>query len=109
MPKLPEGVPYARIVLKRITREPLLDRGPESETYQRTMRLTMRDVARAAGVSVITVSYVLSRRSGVSIREETSERVLQEARRLNYRHNALAADLRRGATRLVGIQLYSLA
>jgi LacI family transcriptional regulator, repressor for deo operon, udp, cdd, tsx, nupC, and nupG len=73
------------------------------------MRVTMRDVARAAGVSVTTVSYVLSRRSGVSISRPTCDRVLQEARRLNYRHNALAADLRRGETRLVGIQLYSLA
>lgn len=69
----------------------------------------MRDVARAADVSVTTVSYVLSRRPGVSISPSTVERVLHEARRLNYRHNAVAADLRRGATRLVGIQLYSLA
>jgi DNA-binding LacI/PurR family transcriptional regulator len=69
----------------------------------------MRDVAHAAGVSVTTVSYVLSRRPGVRISAATCNRVLREARRLNYRHNALAADLRRGATRLVGIQLYSLA
>lgn len=69
----------------------------------------MRDVARAAGVSVATVSYVLTKRPGVSISQETSERVLREVQRLNYRHNALAADLRRGESRLVGIQLYSLA
>src|SRR5262245_47670469 len=72
------------------------------------MRVTMRDVARAAGVSVTTVSYVLSRRQDVAISPATSERVTKAARRLNYRHNALAADLRRGATRLVSIELYSL-
>jgi DNA-binding LacI/PurR family transcriptional regulator len=87
-----------------------------SETYRLvgnarrlSMPVTMRDVARAAGVSVTTVSYVLTQRPGVTIRPETFDRVRREARRLNYRHNAHAADLRRGATRLVEINLYSLS
>lgn len=72
------------------------------------MAITMRDVAKEAGVSVATVSYVLAQRPDVAISRSTREQVLRVAQRLNYRHNALAADLRRGATRMVGIQLYSL-
>jgi DNA-binding LacI/PurR family transcriptional regulator len=68
----------------------------------------MREVAEAAGVSVATVSYVLTQRRDVAISEPTRTRVLTAARRLNYRYNAHAADLRRGATRIVAIQIYSL-
>jgi DNA-binding LacI/PurR family transcriptional regulator len=68
----------------------------------------MREVAEAAGVSITTVSYVLTDRPDVAISEPTRDRVLRAARRLNYRYNAHAADLRRGATRIVGIQVYSL-
>src|SRR5258707_709906 len=75
---------------------------------RRSRLTTMRDVAREAGVSVATVSYVLARRADVAISLSTREQVLRAARQLNYRYNALAADLRRGATRVVGIQIYSL-
>jgi LacI family transcriptional regulator, repressor for deo operon, udp, cdd, tsx, nupC, and nupG len=71
------------------------------------MAITMQDVAREAGVSVATVSHVLAKRWDVPVRAATRERVLTAARRLNYQYNALAAGLRRGATRMVGIQLYS--
>jgi DNA-binding LacI/PurR family transcriptional regulator len=72
------------------------------------MAITMREVAKEAGVSIATVSYVLAQRPDVAISRSTREQVLRVARRLNYRHNALAADLRRGATRMVGIHLYAL-
>jgi DNA-binding LacI/PurR family transcriptional regulator len=68
----------------------------------------MREVAEAAGVSVTTVSYVLTERPDVAISASTRDRVQSAARRLNYRYNAHAADLRRGATRIVAIQIYSL-
>ena len=71
------------------------------------MAVTMQDVANEAGVSVATVSHVLAKRRDVPVRAATRERVLTAARRLNYQYNALAAGLRRGATRMVGIQLYS--
>jgi LacI family transcriptional regulator len=82
------------------------------ETFQlmkrRGVPVTMREVAEAAGVSITTVSYVLTQRPGVAISETTRDRVQSAARRLNYRYNAHAADLRRGATRIVAIQIYSL-
>lgn len=62
--------------------------------------ITIRDVAREAGVSTATVSYVLngSRRVG----DETRERVLQTARRLGYRANFTARNLQASETRLIG-------
>jgi DNA-binding LacI/PurR family transcriptional regulator len=62
--------------------------------------MTIRDVAREAGVSTATVSYVLngSRRVG----DETRERVLQTARRLGYRPNFTARNLQASETRLIG-------
>jgi len=68
----------------------------------------MHDVAQAAGVAVSTVSYVLTERPDVTISPATRERVLRAAQQLNYCYNAHAADLRRGATRMVGVQVYSL-
>lgn len=53
---------------------------------------TIEDVARAAGVSPITVSRVF--RNGDVVRPETRQRVLHAARELNYVPNAVARSLR---------------
>ncbi|MBM2614133.1 LacI family DNA-binding transcriptional regulator [Actinoplanes sp. LDG1-06] len=59
------------------------------------------DVARAAGVSASTVSYVLSGRRRISA--ETRERVLQAVRDLGYTPNAAAGALAAGRTRTIGL------
>lgn len=59
-------------------------------------------VARRAGVSITTVSRVLSP-SGHRVSAETRERVLQAARALNYAPSALAQALARGTSRIAGI------
>ncbi|WP_090031352.1 LacI family DNA-binding transcriptional regulator [Cellulomonas marina] len=61
----------------------------------------MQDVARAAGVSVMTVSNVVNRRPGV--RAETRERVLEAVGRLGYGVNLAARSLRQGRTNLIGL------
>lgn len=71
------------------------------------MGVRMRDVAERAGVSVATVSYVLTGRKDKVISDATRERVRTAASQLNYRYNALAGDLRRGRTTIVGVQIYS--
>jgi len=48
-------------------------------------RVTLRDVADRAGVSVTTVSFVLSGRHDMRISAATEERVTQAARTLGYR------------------------
>jgi LacI family transcriptional regulator len=57
-------------------------------------RATMVDVAKAAGVSLKTVSRVINREPGVN--PDTSARVLDSAAALRYERNDLAASLRHG-------------
>lgn len=57
-------------------------------------RPTMLDVARAAGVSLKTVSRVVNNEPRVN--EETRERVNHAVQSLGYRHNDIARSLRQG-------------
>jgi len=66
--------------------------------------VTMRDVAKATGVSQSTVSRVLSGAPTiVPIAPETRDRVVAAARRLGYRPNPLARGLRGSKTMLLGV------
>ncbi len=66
--------------------------------------VTMRDVARATGLSQSTVSRVLNRTpTVVPIAEATRERVLETAKQLGYRPNPLARGLRGQSTMLLGV------
>ncbi|MEV4161014.1 LacI family DNA-binding transcriptional regulator [Nonomuraea dietziae] len=62
---------------------------------------TSMDVARAAGVSQATVSYVLNDRPGSRISEETRSRVRDAAERLGYVPHAGARTLRTGSSGVV--------
>src|SRR4029078_2326038 len=64
---------------------------------------TMRDIARAAGVSQSTVSRVLNDApTRVPIAADTRERVLVASRQLGYRPNPHARSLRGASTMLIG-------
>lgn len=63
-------------------------------------RTTSADVARLAGVSRATVSYVLNGRDQ-SIAEATKQRVFDAVRQLDYVPNAASRALRAGASKLV--------
>src|SRR5687768_7578768 len=69
-------------------------------------RTTIRDVARHAGVSVTTVSYVLNGKAGIS--EETCRRVRAAAESLHYMPNALIRSLQRKRSNVIGIYLWPL-
>ncbi|MEV0317996.1 LacI family DNA-binding transcriptional regulator [Streptomyces sp. NPDC050658] len=62
---------------------------------------TSADVARLAGVSRATVSYVLNNTSAVRISEPTRRRVHAAAKELGYVPHAAARSLRAGHTRVV--------
>lgn len=68
---------------------------------------TMEDVAKAAGVSVATVSRVLNKSSSVA--QSTREAVLDSIKRLDYRPNLLGRNLRRTETKLVLALLPNIA
>ena len=61
---------------------------------------TIRDVAKRAGVSVGTVSHVLTG-SGV-VRAVRRERVLQAIRDLDYEPNSIARSLKTRQTKMLG-------
>lgn len=63
------------------------------------MGVTITDVAKAAGVSISTVSKVLNHHYSIS--EETQARVWQVIRELNYYPSASAQNFARGATKSV--------
>ncbi|MFI6519336.1 LacI family DNA-binding transcriptional regulator [Spirillospora sp. NPDC050679] len=62
---------------------------------------TSTDVARLAGVSQATVSYVLNDAPGVKISEATRVRVRRAAEQLGYTPHASARTLRRGRSDVV--------
>ena len=61
------------------------------------------DVARLAGVSQATVSYVLTGRKDQTIREETRRKVMDAAQALGYRPNLAARALATGQTRMIAL------
>lgn len=69
-------------------------------------RVTIKNVAEAAGVSIATVSFVLNKRPGQVISEPVRKRVLAAARDLSYAPSAAAAGLARKATSNVAIAFY---
>ncbi len=73
-------------------------------------RPTIRDVAEAAGVSLTTVSYVLSGRLGGTTRisQPTQDRVHAAVRELGYVANRSARGMRRGRTDLVAVAIADL-
>jgi DNA-binding LacI/PurR family transcriptional regulator len=62
----------------------------------------IREVARAAGVSVATVSRVMAK-VDYPVAEVTRQRVLAAARELDFRPNALARGLARARTENIGV------
>ena len=64
-------------------------------------RARMRDVAKLAKVSTMTVSRVLS--GAVPVAEETSNRVFRAIELLNYQPNQLARALRGSRSHMIGV------
>jgi len=66
-------------------------------------KVTSRDVAKMAGVSQSTVSFVLNNRKDISISDDTKKKVLAAAKKLNYIPNSFAAGLRTNRSKLIGL------
>lgn len=72
-------------------------------------RVTIRDVAREAKVSVTLVSFVMNAKRDKDgnldcpVNPETAKRVLQVAQKLGYRRNFAAASLRSGRSNTIAV------
>ena len=77
-------------------------------------KVTIKDVAARAGVSVTLVSFVMSNQAnGTAVKyrvsDETARRILQIAAELNYQPNNAARALRNGRTRVIGVILSDIS
>lgn len=66
-------------------------------------RVTIKDVAKKAGVSISTVSRVLSPQANDYMREETRGKVRGAIKELDYRPDIRAQSLRGRGTRIIGL------
>ncbi|MDE0452662.1 MAG: LacI family DNA-binding transcriptional regulator [Gammaproteobacteria bacterium] len=74
---------------------------PTATRPRKSQRVTVRDIADAAGVSIATVSYVLNGRGAIS--EETKRRIQKVVKRLGYRQNQAARTMKTGRTAIIGL------
>jgi DNA-binding LacI/PurR family transcriptional regulator len=81
----------------------MADAEGEVSSAGKMARPTHADVARLAGVSTATVSYVLNGADGRRISARTREAVYRAAEQLGYRPNVAARNLARGKS---GVVLY---
>ncbi|PLR87821.1 MULTISPECIES: LacI family DNA-binding transcriptional regulator [Bacillus] len=65
--------------------------------------VSIKDIAKQAGVSISTVSYALN--GSPKVTEETSARILAIAKELNYIPNAAARSLKKRETKIIGVFL----
>ena len=70
-------------------------------------RVTLRDVAAAAGVSRATAGFVLSDAPGISISPATRQRVRETAQGLGYVPHSIARALREGSSRIIVLSIDS--
>lgn len=68
--------------------------------------ITIKDVAKTAGVAISTASYALNGSNKVS--EKTREKILKIAKELNYTPNGVARNLKTKKTGLIGLFVHSI-
>ena len=72
------------------------------KTQTKSKRPSMHDVARLAGVSQTTVSFVMNKGDGANIPQETRDKVWAAVETLGYRPNAMARGLRSNKSDTIG-------
>ena len=75
---------------------------PRQSRRVKTKNPSMHDVARLAGVSQTTVSFVVNNVDRANIPEETRDRIRAAIKELGYRPNAMARSLRSQRSHLIG-------
>lgn len=65
------------------------------------MSVTIKDVAKLAGVSTATVSRVINKGEGIKL--STKERVLDAISRSGYRVNTVARSLKTNRSKIIGL------
>lgn len=71
--------------------------------------VSLRDIAKKAGVSVTLVSYVLNNQHENRIKKETAEKIRKVAQSLNYQKNIVARSLKTNKTQSIGLIVSDIA
>lgn len=77
--------------------------------------ITIKDIAREAGVSIALVSFVMNNRVGADGKQKyrvsptTRDKILEVARQMHYQPSSAARMLRKGRTHVVGVILSDLS
>ncbi len=72
------------------------------------MRVTLKDVAKEAGISFTLVSKYLTHNPNARMREETKQRIDEAIKKLNYRPSSVARSLKNGTTKTIGLVISNL-
>jgi LacI family transcriptional regulator, galactose operon repressor len=86
-----------------------MKRRPAAGSSAPSRAATLQSIAEAAGVHRSTAARALDPAQSRRISPEVVQRVREEARRQGYRRDAIAASLRTGRSRLVGVVVPDLA
>ena len=66
-------------------------------------KVSLKDIAKKAGVSAALVSYVLNNQKTDRINKETARKIKEIALKLNYRGNFIAKSLKTKKTFILGL------
>jgi LacI family transcriptional regulator len=80
----------------------------EASNLRAGVAVTLRDVARVAGVHPATVSRALNEETRALVNKETARRVLEAAETLGYRPNPIARGLKTNRSYTIGVLIPDL-
>lgn len=73
-------------------------------------KVSIKDIARAAGVSPTLVSFVLNgQQKKYRVNADVAQKILDTAKEMNYRPNPLAKGLRNGKSKTIGVILSDIS
>ncbi|REE01558.1 LacI family transcriptional regulator [Marinoscillum furvescens DSM 4134] len=72
-------------------------------SFMKKKKTSLKDIAKEVGVSIATVSYVLSKGANSRVSVEMSEKIKKVAKELNYQPNQIAKSLKSGKTHTIGL------
>lgn len=72
-------------------------------------KVSIKDVANLANVSIASVSYVLNKMPNNRISESTANRIKEAAEKLNYRPNKIAKSLKTNQSKILGLIVADIA
>jgi LacI family transcriptional regulator len=87
---------------------PELDQRANERKATVARAITLKDVAREAGVHISTASRALNEATRTEVNVDTADRVLETARRLGYQPHPLARGLRTNRTWTIGLVIPDL-